>query len=371
MQERRTVRLGFDGRRLVVPTLASATVILSSPVIGEARAAIRAAFLSEFQSLIAAGLAAAVAVVLIVAARSIQNRRAIRFGVLTIAIVGAVLYARGVATGNAEVDAVEHVHFVEYGMIAWLFYRAVRPLDNGFVLVWPLLAAVLVGILDEFVQWFVPGRVGEAHDVFLNGMAAACGLCFGAAIDPPQRLAVPLDRGATRPVAYGVSLVLIAFAFFVQEVHLGYGIYEPDIGMFWSHYAAADLLTMSADRERRWRTEPPAVLRPFAREDQYLSEGLWHVQARNLAWTADDPFTAWRENLILERFFSPVLDTPSYASSVPPRWPVQQRADTAVRVAGDPGIYISRAAPFPIYTWSPIALWSVVALIVAGLVTAC
>jgi hypothetical protein len=40
-------------------------------------------------------------------------------------------------------------------------------------------------------------------------------------------------------------------------------------------------------------------------------------------------------------------------------------------VAGDPGIYISRAAPYPIYTWSPIAFWSGVAVIVAAVMSAC
>jgi hypothetical protein len=102
-----------------------------------------------------------------------------------------------------------------------------------------------------------------------------------------------------------------------------------------------------------------------------LSEGLWHVQERNLAWSAGDPFTAWRENRILEIFFAPVLDTASYASRVPPRWPAEQRAQTASRVAADPGIYVSRAAPYPIYTWPPLAFWSAVAVIIAAVLSAC
>ena len=282
-----------------------------------------------------------------------------------------MVYAQLVATGNLLVDVVEHVHFVEYGAIALLLYRAWRPVDNGAAIIWPLLAAVLIGIADEAVQWFVPGRVGEAHDVLLNVVASSCGLCFAASVDPPSSFAVPLRRSAVRPIAYGVSAVLLAFAALVQAVHLGHAVYEPDIGMFWSHYDAAALIAISADRVRRWRTDPPTRMRRLSREDEYLSEGLWHVQERNRAWGADDPFTAWRENLILERFFAPVLDNDNFVSRTRSRWPAAQRDETAARIGGDPGIYISRAAPYPIYTWSPYVFWSVVALIIAAVMTAC
>jgi len=352
-------------------SIASAAVVLSSPFIGQLRAAIRAAFPAQFQAIVSAAIAAAVVAALIVALVRIRDRRAWRFAGLAASIGGAALYARLVATGNPEVDVVEHVHFVEYGLIAWLFYRAWRPLDNGLALVWPLLAGVFVGIMDEFLQWFIPARVGEAHDIFLNAVSVTCGLCIAASIDPPARLGAPLERRAIRPIGYAVSAVLLAFALFFQAVHLGHQVYDPDIGVFWSRFTAADLIAVARDRAVRWRTQPPVVLHRLSREDQYLSEGLWHVQARNLAWTAGDPFTAWRENRILEVFFAPVLDTASYASPIPPRWPPDQRAQTAARVGGDPGIYISRAAPYPIYTWPPLAFWPAVAVIIAAIITAC
>ena len=357
--------------RLAAASIAAAAVILSSPFIGEIRAAIRAAFPARFQTIVAAAVAAAVAIALIAAVVRIRDRRRWRFAVLAASIGGAALYAGLVATGNAEVDVVEHVHFVEYGLLAWLFYGAWRPLDNGLAFVWPLLAGILAGIADEFVQWFIPARVGEAHDIFLNGVAVACGLCFAASVDPPARLGAPLARSAIRPIAYAVSVVLLAFALFFHAVHLGHQVYDPGIGVFWSRYSAPDLIAAASDRAGRWRAQPPIAPRRISREDQYLSEGLWHVQERNLAWTAGDPFTAWRENRILEMFFAPVLDTASSGLRVPPRWPPDQRAQTASRVAGDPGIYISRAAPYPIYTWPPVAFWSGVAVIVAAVLSAC
>jgi len=357
--------------RLAVATIAAVAVVLSSPFIGELRAWLRAASPTQFQAIVSGAVAMSVVVALIAAVVRVRDHRAWRFTVLAASIGGAAVYARLVATGNPDVDVVEHVHFVEYGVIAWLFYRAWRPLDNGLALVWPLLAGVFAGIADEFVQWFIPARIGEAHDIFLNGVAVTCGLCFAASVDPPPRFGAPLERTAVRPIAYALSVVLLAFATFFNVVHLGHQVYEPDIGVFWSRFAAEDLVAAAADRSTKWRTQPPVVLHRLSREDQYLSEALWHVQSRNLAWSVDDPFTAWRENRILEVFFGPVFDTPSYVSRVPPRWPPEQRAQTASRVAGDPGIYISRAAPYPIYTWSPIAFWSGVAVIIAAVISAC
>ena len=357
--------------RLGSATAAAAAVIASSPFVGALRSALLAAFPARFQSIVATGIGAAVVVALVVAIIRIRDRRAWRFTGLAVAIGGAAFYARLVATGNLLVDVVEHVHFVEYGLVAWLFYRAWRPLDNGAAIIWPLLAGTFVGIVDESVQWFIPARVGEAHDIFLNTVAVGCGLCFAASIDPPARFGIPLQRATVRPVAYGVSTVVLTLAAFFHVVHLGHQLYEPRIGMFWSRYDAAALMSASADRATRWRTEPPTQVHRLSREDQYLSEGLWHVQELNRTWGAGDPFTAWRENVLLERFFAPVLDTATYASRVPARWPRQQRDDTAARVGTDPGIYISRAAPYPIYAWPPVAFWSVVASVIAAVITAC
>jgi len=357
--------------RLALALAAAVAVIVSSPFVGDLRSAILAAFPRQFQLIIGGAIVAAVIGALLLAVFTIRDRRGWRFTGLAVAIGGAMLYARLVSTGNVLVDVVEHVHFVEYGIVAWLFYRAWRARGDGAAIIWPLLAGTLTGIADESLQWFIPGRVGEAHDIFLNVVAVSCGLCFAASVDPPARFGIPLQRAVVRPIAYGVSVVLLAFAAFFQAVHLGHQLYEPGIGLFWSHYDAAGLLSASADRAARWRAAPPVALHRLSREDQYLAEALWHVQERNRAWGAGDPFTAWRENLLLERFFAPVLDTPNYASRTPARWPAQQRDDTAARVAGDPGIYVSRAAPYPIYAWRPLAFWSVVAVVVAAVISAC
>jgi hypothetical protein len=69
---------------------------------------------------------------------------------------GYAVYSR---TGDASVDAVERFHFVEYGLITLLYYRVWRgeQSSDASLLILPVLAALLVGICEEGLQWFIPG----------------------------------------------------------------------------------------------------------------------------------------------------------------------------------------------------------------------
>ena len=141
----------------------------------------------------------------------------------------------------------------------------------------------------------------------------------------------------------------LLFAAFFCLVHVGREVRDPAIGTFRSRYTASELLANAADRAQRWRTEPLTTLRRYSREDQYMSEGLWHIQARNEA--GDDPLTQWKENLILERYFQPVLDFPTYNTPKCGRWPEEQRKNVGAIAAGDTRPWVSRANPHPIYAW--------------------
>jgi hypothetical protein len=144
-----------------------------------------------------------------------------------------------------------------------------------------------------------------------------------------------------------------------------------DGGVFLSRFSADELNRSAADRASRWRSDPPTTLRRFSREDQYLAEGMWHIQRRNDAWEGGDIDAAFHENAILERFFAPVIDTPSYSALAVSRWPEGQRRDAAQRVPDVQRRYVSHANPFPIVTWPrPIFLIGV-ALITAAVAILC
>ena len=177
--------LGSDPRphaHLAVAICVSTAIVLSAPFLGQLRAALRAAFPDRFATIVGGSVAVAVMAALVVALVSVRSRRLTRYGAVAAALAIAIVYSLLTRTGIPEVDAVERVHFVEFGAIALLFYRAWRPLGDSATFLLPVLAGLLVGTLDEWLQWFIPNRVGEARDVFLNLVAISCGLMFGAVL---------------------------------------------------------------------------------------------------------------------------------------------------------------------------------------------
>ncbi len=336
--------------RLILAILVSAVVVLSSPVVGDIRDAIRRAAGANYGLVISAIVLGAVAILAAGALWRIRDRRLVRYGAILTALAAGAAYVRV----NA-LPGVEQFHFVEYGLVTFLFYRAIAPRtshettsrrSDPSVVVVPIIAALIVGTADEWVQWFVPRRYGEVRDIYLNSAAIACGLLFSIGVAPPAGWRFrPTPRSLRIMTALAATAVL-ALAAFVYSVHVGTLVADGEIGAFRSRHSAPALMALSADRLVRWSPGGPPPERTLAREDQYLTEGIWHVQARNEAWAHRDFDTAWRENLILEKYFAPVLRA-GHA------WPPVQRADAASRqLPPGPGGFVSRAERYPIVTWS-------------------
>ena len=326
--------------RLALAVTAAAAIIVSAPVVQQAFAAVN----NFFPSIAVAATAVPTVVAALIAATRIRHRRRLRFGALALSLVIGGAYVVANALSGPEA-----FHFVEYGLLAWLIYRAVPPAADGSVLIVPLVAGIVVGVLDEWYQWFVPIRAGELRDVVLDAVAAACGVLFAISADPPRRLTLRLSRESAPRVGVAVAAMLLLLIAFAGSVHVGYEVRDPEIGSFLSRYPATQLSMLAFDRAQQWRTAPPVTIRRFWREDQYLSEGLWHVQRRNDAWAQGDLAVAWHQNLILERFFEPVIDVATYASASPQRWPAAQRDEAASRPGVDRRPSADRMYRWPLY----------------------
>jgi hypothetical protein len=360
----------LNPRAFVVAVVSSVLLVLSAPFMGEARHWLRATFPAQFVTIVGSVVALAALIAIAVAFSRIRDHRAARYALVCAAVALAVGYSARSSIGNPESDVVEHVHFIEYGLVTWLFYRAWLPLGDAAVILLPMLAGLAVGTCEEWFQWFLPARVGELRDIFLNGAAIVSGLLLSSAIAPPAALAFRLNRRSLSHM-FGVSALLAALlSGFLNSVHLGYEIADSDTGTFRSIYTASELEVLARDRVREWASNPP-IVRParLSREDQYMSEGLLHVQERNRRWDAGAITEAWFENRILEKYFAPVLDSPSYISKTGLRWPSEQRADGDRRAAKDARAFVSHAqGEFPIFTWPRPVFYAVSAAIVFVLV---
>ena len=73
---------------------------------------------------------------------------------------------------------VERIHFIEYAVLGLLISSAVdvRTLHG---IIYTGCLVTLIGAVDEIIQWFLPNRVGDMRDVFMNTVGGLSGLWLG------------------------------------------------------------------------------------------------------------------------------------------------------------------------------------------------
>ena len=116
----------------------------------------------------------------------------------------------GVALGVAAVYLMvfarmgipERSHLFEYGVVAVFIYEALTErASQGRRVPRPALLAVaataLLGVLDEFIQMFLPNRVFDPIDILFNGFAGLMAVLASVALAWARRLGnkIRSDRG--------------------------------------------------------------------------------------------------------------------------------------------------------------------------------
>ena len=262
----------------------------------------------------------------------------------------------------------EALHFIEYGVLVLLVCRAlVHRVQDSTIYLTAVLFCIIVGILDEGIQWAIPGRFWGIGDIWLNSLAAILvmtGVALG--LRPPIITAHPTWRGFHLASRFGlVALVLLGASLlntpariawysdhipFLQYLktnesvmwEYGYLYHDPEIGTFRSRLPPEAL--RRADKERA--TEAARLLdRYLDREDYrgflkihtpvsdpFLHEARVHLFSRDVIYqeVVDRLYSeeairrnmsrADRENRILEKYFGQTLNQSSYV------WDEEQRA---------------------------------------------
>ncbi len=241
--------------------------------------------------------------------RSARKLRRTNYAALAVGAVWAVTQATALARGRPEESALERMHLVLYGLVALLLYRAFLRGGRSAIAA-AFSAAVLtslVGLADEFVQWLVWVRVGDFYDCVLNASAGGCGVVFGAGLFGFDiRAPAPAER---RTIATLWVVLVVASFGLVDLTNLGHRVTDPELGSFRSYYSPDRLERLNENRFARWPTKPPLnpPFQPWHIQDHFLNEATWHVQARNVAFDAEDWPTAASEEAILSRYYPAVL----------------------------------------------------------------
>lgn len=325
----------------------------------------------------------AVAAVLVAAAVTtlvVLGRRLGRLPTRTIIWVAGITVIFVLWTVSLRRSPEEAVHFLEYGVLAILLHRALRPsMHNALVFAAGALIGSLVGTMDEIIQWLSPGRYWDWRDLVLNGGAGALTQLVLWRIAPraPRLLDPASVRIVLRLVAAQLALLTVCLAntpariaryapHFPGSEYLtsslnpmaeyGHRFVVSEIGVFASrltlerleHEDATRAAEVAALIDENRHSYPrfldtwPVYLDPFT----YEARVHLFARDRNLAKAREQDFTggaaahqltvAWHENRLLEVCFPNTLEASSY------RWKPELRQ--RVEAASDPGSRFRSAA---------------------------
>jgi VanZ family protein len=95
----------------------------------------------------------------------------------------------------------EKVHLVEYGILGWMIYQAVRKSGGGIAAgyAWTIVLVVVIGTADETVQAYLPMRVFDFRDIIINihsgllGAVACSGLSYQSEAESSAEAGLPED----------------------------------------------------------------------------------------------------------------------------------------------------------------------------------
>ncbi len=90
-------------------------------------------------------------------------------------IICFVFYVGFIIMRNLEFLA-EKIHLLEYGILAFIIYRSLNKQQSKESIHFKiLLIGFTVGAIDELIQRFIPSRVFDIRDIFLNAASVSLG----------------------------------------------------------------------------------------------------------------------------------------------------------------------------------------------------
>lgn len=254
----------------------------------------------------------------------------------------------------------ESLHFVEYGVLSLLLYRALshRMRDPGIYVAAALIGA-MVGMTDEAIQWMTPGRYWGLRDIWFNSFAVALvqvgialglrpGIISGGPTAASMRRLCRLAIVALLMFGFGLLNTpsrIVLYDQWIPTLHvfkLGGGVmaeygvrYEdPEIGVFRSRLEPEALARTDAaraaeaaailDRYQDPETYEDMLERYTPLNDPFLHEARVHLFRRDryLAKAEEEgPASeryreymtiAYRENLIMEKYFTHTFEHSAY-----------------------------------------------------------
>jgi len=251
----------------------------------------------------------------------------------------------------------EAVHFLEYGLLGFFLFKALsHHVRDKSIYLTAALFALFIGTIDEFLQWMMPERYWDFKDAGLNGLS---GTLFQLAVWKvlrPKIISEKISLKSLRIFSVAIALCIILLglcvsntpnrvANYTKKIHwlsflqkeepmseFGYKYKDPEIGVFYSRLSPRRLQRMDKQKGKEYSQILSKSLdkdyEQFIREynpttQPFMHELRVHIFRRDTHFNngkstskknekRESFFIAYKENLILEKYFSQSIKNSVY-----------------------------------------------------------
>ena len=252
----------------------------------------------------------------------------------------------------------EALHFLEYGILSFLLFRALKhDIKDKSIYVTATLFCLLIGTLDEILQWTLPRRFWDFQDVGLNALSGGLFQFAIWKVIRPKFISTKFNVKSLRFFSYTFAVCLIILGLCISNTpqrvtsyiksfpwlsflkdeepmsEFGYKHTNPSIGIFYSRFSLDRLRETDSQKGKEYaqllnnskRTNYEQFIRkynptthPFLHElrvhvfrrDSYLKSAK---TASKIDAKKESYFIAYKENLILEKYFGNTIRKSVYA----------------------------------------------------------
>jgi len=251
----------------------------------------------------------------------------------------------------------EAVHFLEYGLLGFFLFKALtHHIRDKSIYVTATFFTLFVGTIDEILQWMIPLRYWDFRDVGLNCLSGGLFQLIVWKVVQPKIISEKMNFKSLRIFSYIFISCLIILGLCVSNTpqrvtvytkkipwlsflqkeesmsEFGYKYGNQEIGTFYSRLSPKSLqkidnlrgkqysqiLNASIDKDyKQFLRDYTPITDPFMHElrihifrrDTYFKKGK---SASNLNEKKKFHLIAYKENLILEKYFSHSIEKSVY-----------------------------------------------------------
>ncbi|OGL42011.1 MAG: hypothetical protein A2161_12405 [Candidatus Schekmanbacteria bacterium RBG_13_48_7] len=234
----------------------------------------------------------------------------LKFFVIVILYFIAIRYFQN---PNKRVRVIEVIHFIEYGVLSFLFYKAFKSNQKSELslanFLFPVIIMSIIGVLDESIQWIVEKRTGEIRDVMVNIVAGLLPQILLVLFSPFTKNWFYISKKQIPILLRGLIGFTVVISIFFAFAHLGFKFKLDNTVEMVSHFTQDQLREINrnpliTEKIIKYMNSKNA----WNPENYYVSEAKGHEGARNKSYDIGRLDFAYRENEILETCYEPYLN---------------------------------------------------------------